>query len=179
MKSTRFPRLETARLRLTPLAESDFDDYAALHADPEVTRHLLWPPRSRERAWIDLAFQNGHWHFRGYGLWALRLRGSGAFVGAAGFSNPPGWPGFELSWVLARRWWGNGYATEAARAALDHAFTTLGQERVISLIDPANAPSIRVAERLGETLQGETQMSGRTFLIYAIHRQEAFSRRNG
>ncbi len=64
-------------------------------------------------------------------------------------------------------------------AALDHAFTTLGQERVISLIAPANAPSIRVAERLGETLQGETQMSGRTFLIYAIDRQEALSRRNG
>ena len=74
-----------------------------------------------------------------------------AIVGMIGFAAPEGWPGFEIAWTLARRWWGHGYATEGARTALDYAFTHLKKDRVISLIHPDNAASIRVAERIGSS----------------------------
>ena len=87
-----------------------------------------------------------------------------------GFSEPEGWPGCELAWMLARRWWGQGYATEGARAALDYAFTAAGKARVISLIRPDNRASIGVAERLGESVIGRHEMNGREFLVYGIDR---------
>ena len=74
-----------------------------------------------------------------------------------GFSEPEGWPGFELAWTLARRWWGQGYASEGARTALDYAFNVWKKERVISLVNPENRASIRVVERIGERLQGRIQ----------------------
>ena len=77
----------------------------------------------------------------------------------------------RASWKLARRWWGFGYATEAARAALSHAFTVWQRNRVISLIHPENRASIRVAERLGESLQGRTAVAGRELLVYGIDRE--------
>jgi RimJ/RimL family protein N-acetyltransferase len=73
--------------------------------------------------------------------------------------------------ALARRWWGQGYATEGARAALAHASTVLGKERIISLIHPENRASIRVAERIGERLQGRVQHLGREMLCYGVGRE--------
>jgi RimJ/RimL family protein N-acetyltransferase len=104
-------------------------------------------------------------------MWAVEQRESGAFVGVVGFAAPEGWPGFELAGKLARPWWGQGYATEAARAALAHAFTTLGQERVIGLIHPENRPSIRVAERIGLRLESRIDHLGREMLCYGIDRE--------
>ena len=148
MDSFLIPTLETERLWLRPLRESDADDYAALNADPEVMLHIgePWDP---ERSWRHLTFLLGHWLLRGTGSWAVEHKETGAFVGMVGFSSPEGWPGFELAWILARRYWGNGYATEAARAAMDHAFTAWTKDRIISLIAPDNHASIRVAERIG------------------------------
>jgi RimJ/RimL family protein N-acetyltransferase len=96
---------------------------------------------------------------------------TGTFVGIAGFADPYDWPGFELAGSLARRWWRHGYATEAGRAALAYAFTALNKDRVISLIHPENLASIRAAERLGETLQGRTEMMGHDRLVYGIDRE--------
>jgi RimJ/RimL family protein N-acetyltransferase len=169
MVSAHIPILETARLRLRPFRESDFDDYAEMCGDPEVSRHLS-VRFSREQAWRHLAFLIGHWEMRGCGMWAVEQRETGAFLGRIGFADPDGWPGCELAWALARRWWGYGYATEGARAALTHAFTELGKERVISLIREENLRSIRLAERLGESLRGRTAHMGREYLIYGIDR---------
>ena len=115
-----------------------------------------------------MAFLIGHWQLKGFGIWAVELKETGAFAGSVGFAEPDGWPGFELAWTLSRRWWGNGYATEAARAALRHAFAVWRKNRVISLIHPDNHASIRVAERLGETLQGRADLAGREMLRYGI-----------
>jgi RimJ/RimL family protein N-acetyltransferase len=158
--------LETERLLLRPLCGDDFEDYAALCADPEVARHLARGVFSREQAWRHLAFLIGHWQMLGYGMWALTERETGTFLGMTGFAEPDGWPGFELAWMLARRFWGRGYATEGARAALDYAFAVLKKPRVISLIHPANHASIRVAERLGESLQKQIEMQGREVLVF-------------
>jgi RimJ/RimL family protein N-acetyltransferase len=112
----------------------------------------------------------GHWQMRGCGIWAVEAKATAELLGTLGFSDPAGWPGFELAWTLARRFWGQGYATEGARAALVHAFTVLDRDRVISLIHPANQASIRVAERLGERLEGSVEMFGEERLVYAIGR---------
>lgn len=164
------PTLETERLRLRPLRRGDIDDYAALSADPEVMRHVggTW---DRGRSWRHLAFLIGHWPLGGSGMWALEQKETGAFVGLVGFAEPEGWPGFELAGKLARRWWGYGYASEGARAALAHAFTVLQKNRVISLVRPDNHASIRLVERLGERLEGRTVVAGTDYLVYGIERE--------
>jgi RimJ/RimL family protein N-acetyltransferase len=167
------PTLETERLRLRPFRPSDFTDYSAMYADPEVLRYLVGSggrPWARDRSWRHMAFLQGHWQLAGSGSWAVEHKASGAFVGVIGFSEPEGWPGLELAWTLARRWWGFGYATEGARAALAFAFTRWKRERVISLISPDNQRSIRVAERLGESLQGRISHNGVEMLCYGIDR---------
>jgi RimJ/RimL family protein N-acetyltransferase len=167
------PTLETERLRLRPLRGSDLDDYAALYADPEVLRFLGCGPEpwDRGRAWRHMAFLQGHWLLAGAGMWAVEQRETGAFLGVIGFAAPEGWPGFEIAWTLARRWWGQGYATEGAREALAYAFNILEKDRVISLIHPDNAASIRVAERIGERLQGRIHHFGRELLCYGVDRE--------
>ena len=167
--------LETERLRLRMWREeTDFDPYARVCADAEVMRFLSpqGKPLTRPEAWRQLAFLIGHWQLRGYGHWAVEEKASGRFVGRIGFLNPEGWPGFEIGWTLAREFWGKGYATEGARRALRYAFTEMGKEHVISLIHPENRNSIRVAERLGETLEGETEVVGIKVLIYGISRDK-------
>lgn len=172
MDDLEIPTLETERLRLRPFRGSDFDDYAAMCADPEVTRHLVGAvPFSREVAWRHMAFLVGHWQLRGSGMWAVEEKETGAFAGRIGFVDPEGWPGFELAWTLVQRFWGRGYATEGARAALAYAFTATRHDHVISLIQPVNRASIRLAERLGETLEGRTELMGKELLVYGIGRE--------
>jgi RimJ/RimL family protein N-acetyltransferase len=165
--------LETDRLVLRMLRESDLDAFAAMYADPEVMRYLgEGEPMLRAQAWRSLAMMVGHWHLRGYGLWAVEERASGHMIGRIGCWYPEGWPGFEVGWMLRRASWGLGYASEAARASAQFAFTQLQQPEVISLIHPENVPSIRVAERLGETLAGSTDVMGKTALVYRLTREE-------
>jgi RimJ/RimL family protein N-acetyltransferase len=165
--------LETERLILRMFREADFDAFAEMCADPEVMRYLGdGQPLERHMAWRRLAMMIGHWSLRGYGLLAVEERASGAFAGHIGFWNPEGWPGFELGWTLRRCYWGRGYATEGARAAIRFAFTQMGQPSVISLIHRDNAASIRVAERLGERLSGSTEVMGKSALVYRITRGE-------
>lgn len=167
------PILETEWLRLRSFRASDIDDYAALNANPEVLRYLGFSkePWDRERSWRHMAFMVGHWQLAGSGSWVLEHKETGAFMGVVGYFEPEGWPGLELAWKLVPRWWGCGYATEGARAALDCAFTVWKRDRVISLICPENLASIRVAERIGERLQGRTTVAGTEFLLYGIDRE--------
>ncbi len=163
--------LTTERLLLRMFRQDDFEAYAAICADPEVMRYLGdGKALSRWDAWRQMAMILGHWQLRGHGLWAVEERASGALIGRVGFFEPEGWPGFELGWMLRRASWGRGYAIEGARRALAHAFTEMDRRHVISLIRPANQPSIRVAERLGETLEGRTDLFGHAALVYGIDR---------
>jgi RimJ/RimL family protein N-acetyltransferase len=109
--------LETPRIRMPQFGESDWDAYAVMCADPEVMRHIgTGVVLTRDEAWRSIAGVLGHWQLRGYGMWALESKETGEFIGRVGFIDPPGWPGFELGWGLARAHWGRGYAIEAARA---------------------------------------------------------------
>lgn len=165
--------LETDRLLLRMFRQSDLDSYADMCADPETMRYIGdGQPQDRPAAWRVMAVIVGHWSLLGYGLWAVEERSSGALVGRVGCWNPEGWPDLEIGWTLHRSFWGRGYATEAARAALHFAFTELGRPHVVSLIHPDNARSIRVAERLGERPHGSTELMGRPVLVYRITRGE-------
>jgi RimJ/RimL family protein N-acetyltransferase len=148
----------------------DFATYEKMCADPEIMKYLGGRIFDRLEAWRHMAFLVGHWELRGYGHWAVEEKESGKFVGRIGFLNPEGWPGFEVGWTLAREAWGKGYATEGARRALDYAFNDLDKSHVISLIHPENKNSIKVAERLGEKLEGQTELLGHDVLIYGIDR---------
>jgi RimJ/RimL family protein N-acetyltransferase len=151
--------------------DSDTDAYAEMLADPEVMRFLGGgKPVSRIEAWRNMAMIVGHWHLRGYGMWAVEERESGELVGRVGCWRPEGWPGIEVGWTLRRAYWGRGYATEAARASLDYGFEKLNLTRIISLIAPDNVASIRVAERLGERPGGDCEVLGTKVVIYGIDR---------
>lgn len=163
--------LETERLILRMFREDDFDSYARICADPDVMRYLAeGKPYTRAEAWRHMAFLIGHWQLRGYGHWAVEEKASGHIIGRIGFLNPEGWPGFEIGWTLGREYWGKGYAAEGARRALHYAFTELDRDHVISLIHPDNQASIRVAERLGERLEGKADVFGKEVLVYGVMR---------
>lgn len=165
------PIIETDRLILREWCNDDFDTYAKMCADPEVMRYLgSGKPLDRFETWRHMAFLVGHWELLGFGHWAVEEKSSGSFAGRVGFLNPVGWPGFEIGWTLGREFWGKGYATEAARGALPFAFNELDRAHVISLIHPDNKASIHVAERLGESLEGKTELFGHEVLIYGIDR---------
>lgn len=166
---TRIPELESERLRLRAFRDDDLDAFHGIVADAEVMR-FMGGPRSRARAWADMAWSLGHWQLRGYGFWAVEEKASGALIGRIGLLNPEGWPGLEVGWLLGRAFWGRGYATEGGRAALAFAFEHLGVPEVISLIDPDNGASVCVAERLGEELRGQAQVEGVDALVYGIER---------
>ena len=162
--------LETDRLLLRAWRNEDFDSYAEMCADPDIMRFIGGKTLNRMEAWRQMAFLVGHWELLGYGHWAVEEKTSGKFAGRLGFLNPAGWPAFEIGWTLGRAFQGKGYATEGAKRALQYAFEELDKDHVISLIDPLNKASIRVAERLGEKLEGETELMGRNVLIYGIDR---------
>jgi RimJ/RimL family protein N-acetyltransferase len=164
--------IETERLVLRTFRESDTDAYAEMVGDAEVMRFLGGKVMSRQEAWRNMAMVLGHWGLRGYGFWAVEERESGEMIGRVGCWRPEGWPALEVGWTLRRAYWGRGYATEAARASLEHAFDALGETHVVSLIDPNNSASIRVAERLGERPEGEWEVFGIKVLIYGIDREE-------
>ncbi|WP_017316301.1 GNAT family N-acetyltransferase [Mastigocladopsis repens] len=167
------PQLETQRLLLRGFREEDLGAYAEMCSNADVMRYIAaGKPLSREESWRNMAMIVGHWQLRGYGMWAVEERSSGEMIGRIGCWQPEGWPGFEIGWTLRRGYWGRGFATEAAKAAMDYAFGNLQQSHVISLIRPENAPSIRVAQKLGEKPQGKTELFGSEAVIYGISRED-------
>jgi RimJ/RimL family protein N-acetyltransferase len=167
------PTIETERLTLRPFREADATALFEISQDPDVVRFVgdRHVPTLQE-AWRAVAGWIGHWALRGYGQWAIEERSSGRFIGRAGIINPADWPGPEVGYLLGRPWWGHGYATEAATAAMDWGFREIGFTDLLSLIDPENHASIAVATRLGETLRGETEVMGHHVLVYGISRAD-------
>jgi RimJ/RimL family protein N-acetyltransferase len=163
--------LETERLILRPLTGDDFDDYAAMMADPQVADGLAEPVgRSPADAWRSLAVFIGHREIRGYSHWAVVERATGRFAGRAGPWRPHGFPGLGVGWCFARAHWGKGYATEAARAAIAYCFGDLDAEEVISVIRPGNTRSVAVAERIGHRFLREVDYKGGPALVYGQRR---------
>jgi RimJ/RimL family protein N-acetyltransferase len=170
------PTLTADRFILRAFREDDVPALTALHSDAEVMRYLRpggVPETSPRKAWDYMAVQMGHWLLKGYGKWAMADARTDELIGRVGYFDAPyEWPGLELGWTISRHLWGQGYAGEAARMALNWGFETLDRDEIISAINPKNAPSIRVAERLGEKPVREYVMGGDTYRIYGITRDE-------
>jgi RimJ/RimL family protein N-acetyltransferase len=161
------PELETERLRLRGWRDQDQDAFARILAEPLVAQGMgaaagLTPGE----AWRHMAQMAGHWELRGFGNWVLEELDTGDVVGRAGLYFPAGWPDLEVGWLVAREHWGKGYAPEAARASASWAHGELGRDHIISVIDPSNARSIRVAEKIGETLEGQFRYLQFELLVY-------------
>ncbi len=146
--------LTTERLLLRDWRETDREPWVAMNADPEVMRYF---PSTRSRADSDQAMDRFQAMLRrqGYGLWAVEVPATGEFIGFVGL-NPapddyPAAPAMEIGWRLARSSWGHGYATEAARAVLAHAFGPIGFTDLVSFTTVTNTPSRRVMEKIGMT----------------------------
>ena len=148
------PELTTERLLLRRWKDSDLAPFAELNADPEVMRHIR-DPMSREESDAFAARIEEHLETDGYGLWAVEVRETGAFVGFTGLAQQtfeaPFNPSVEVGWRLAREAWGHGYATEAGAAALDFAFDVLELDEVVSITTTSNMRSMAVMRRLGMT----------------------------
>jgi RimJ/RimL family protein N-acetyltransferase len=151
------PTIHTERLILRPPTMADFDRWAELMADPEASRYIGGAV-SKSMAWRALMAMAGAWTLTGVGMFSVIDRHSGRWLGRIGPWQPHDWPGTEVGWSLHPDAHGKGYATEAARAAIDYAFDTLGWTEVIHCIDPDNVPSQKVAERLGSRLRGPGRM---------------------
>lgn len=148
------PVLETERLRLRPFERRDFDAVAAYKADPEVM-HFTGGTETRPAAWKSLAAMAGSWQLNGYGYFCVADKQSDACLGHCSLFYPVDWPGQEIGYTLARSAQGKGYAAEASRAALRYAYTELGWETAISVIDRDNTASQSVARKLGAKLEQE------------------------
>ena len=160
--------IETERLLLRQFLESDLDEYARMCAEPEVMRYIGdGRTLARDEAWRSMASALGHWVLRGYGLYACEEKVTGRFVGRVGLINPEGWPGMEAGWMIGRDSWNRGYATEAATAVVTMAYGALATTRLISLIRPENAASIRVAEKLGAVVEKTITLMGTEAVVYA------------
>ncbi|WP_426566812.1 kynureninase [Angustibacter sp. McL0619] len=176
----RFDELRTSRLLLRHWTDADRRPYAALNADPEVMRHFPHPlDRASSDAMVDRL--ESALDERGWGLWAVERLDTGDFIGFTGLSPaddlPPS-PCVEVGWRLARAHWGQGFAPEAARAALEVGFDGLGLDEVVSFTTTANARSRRVMTKLGLTHRPERDFDhprtpgwhGQRHVLYAISR---------
>lgn len=166
------PAIETARLCLRGFTATDVTAQAAMLGDPEVMRHLGGPAQSREQAWRRLLAGAGMWPVLGYGYWAVERRTDGAMIGQVGFGDfnrdlEPSITGIpEMGWVFAASAHGQGYAAEAAAAALEWGDRMLPGHSFAAIIDPANHPSIRLARKLGFGEEQEARYEGAPILLF-------------
>ena len=152
--------LRTPRLLLREWRDEDREPFAAMCADPEVMRYYLRPfaDRAASDAWID--GMRRHYDEHGFAYWAVELPGEASLIGGIGLTRvrSPGYPfapAVEIGWRLARPYWGQGYASEAARTVLDDGFGRLGLGEIVAFTVPANRRSWRVMEWLGMTCDPE------------------------
>ncbi len=152
------PVLTTVRLTLGPLGTQHIAPLTAFFASDRA--RFVGGPKTAAQTWRHLACEIGHWSLRGYGRFAVSETDTGAFVGVIGPWFPEGWPEPELGWDLMDGFEGRGYATEAAAATRAWAYGYCGWTTAISLVDPANTASARVATRLGAMHERDHDLAG-------------------
>lgn len=163
--------LETRRLTLRTFEPADFEDLYCQMSDPDVMRY--YPAvLSKEDCenWLQGILRD--YQVNGFGMLAVHLRETCEYVGQAGIMRrlADGCEHYYISYLMCRRYWGHGYATEAARRILDYGFETLGIHRIEALIIPDNTRSVRLAERLGMRYGSTTEHQGREHCVYTLTR---------
>ena len=163
--------LDTERLLLRQYTLGDLDSLELILSDP-VTMEFYPAPLDRQGAqdWIERNLKRYQQY--GFGKWAMVLKSSGEFIGDCGcvMQEVDGRNEIEVGYIVRRDFWGKGYAPEAARACIDHAFVQLGADRVISMIRPENQRSRRVAEKNGMNCERTVFWRGYDHCVYARKR---------
>jgi RimJ/RimL family protein N-acetyltransferase len=167
--TTSVPRLQTERLLLREYRPEDFDAFAGHFADPVSAAHLI--PTDRQTVWRIFCSSAGLWLIHGAGWWAVEERRTGQLVGNVGAFFREEADVMELGWNTYRAFWGQGFAGEAAAAAMHYALEIRGEPKVGALISAANESSLRVAKRLGLTYETETEIYGKAVGSYTRTRE--------
>lgn len=165
------PTVTTDRLVLRGHRIEDFDESIAMWSDPKVVRYVGGKPFTREGVWSMRLRYAGHWALMGYGYWVVEERASGRFVGEVGFAEMKreivpsieGCP--EAGWVLSPWSHGQGFATEAVRAALTWGAERFGPIDTVCIIDPDNVASLGVAKKCGYEVELETVYKGEPIVV--------------
>jgi RimJ/RimL family protein N-acetyltransferase len=166
------PILETERLLLRGYTAADLEPQAAMLGDPDVMRHVGGKPISREEAWRKLLAGPGLWALLGYGYWIVERKSDGAYLGQIGFADfkrdmRPSIEGLpEMGWMFAPHAHGQGFATEAVTAAIRWGDSALAGQEFVAIIDAANSPSIRVAERCGFSVREDAVYKGEPIQLF-------------
>lgn len=158
----------TSRLRLEPIEQRHADDLFALYRDPAVAEwYGAW---TRPQIDVEVARMARGWEVDGVHKWMAYHRETGERVGRGGLSriDIDGLPRLELGWVLHRRFWGQGYATEIGRAGLEMAFGELAASEVVSFTEEHNLRSRAVMERLGFQFRKPITHGGEQFVLYVL-----------
>ena len=167
------PVIETERLKLRPWRSADIVPNTAMLADPASGRFITADGKPVTDSWIgwrNAAILAGHWVLHSVGMFVVEERQTGRYVGRVGPWFPPGWPGFEVGWGIAREFRGKGYALEAARAAIDWSFATFDIDEIIHVIDRENTASQAVARRLGAEKWREIDLFGHVADVWLTRR---------
>jgi len=165
--------IETPRLILRLFSPNDLDELAAINADPIGMRYIgNGQPQSREQTQIRLNAILEHYEQHGFGLFAMAYKTSDEFVGFCGLQHLDNTSEIEVGYRLARRFWGMGLATEAARASLHYGFEQLGLKRIVAVIQPPNGPSKSVAKKIGMKHVKNAHFYNTDVEYYAITREE-------
>ena len=163
--TTTVPRLTTARLRLREPRHADFERFAANAADPLAREHIGGPLVRRE-AWRHFIGLSGTWLLHGTGWWMVEEPALGA-VGTVGVFQRDDAMSLEIGWSIDRPHWGKGYASEAARAALEFAADGPRGERIIAYVGVGNAASNAVAAKIGMKREAEVDFYDSKHWLYA------------
>ncbi len=167
------PAITTGRLLLRRWRSDDVGPFAAMCSDPEVMRYIgSGDTRTREQAAAAILAFEREWEEKGYGLFAVEVLGSNQLIGFSGLAEPTFlpeiMPSIEVGCRFARQSWGNGFATEAARAALDFGLVKLGMPEIVSIHQVGNHASGRIMQKLGMRFDRETfdRTCGRLVRVY-------------
>jgi RimJ/RimL family protein N-acetyltransferase len=161
-------QLETERLLLRPMLETDMDALLLIFTDPKVMAAFQHPPFTREQMQRWLQRNLDHQDQFGYGLFSVILKEKGELIGDCGLEQMDDQGGVELGYDFRSDFWNRGFATEAVCAVRDYAFHVLKLPRLISLIRVGNLPSKRVAEKVGMTLAEEITRYGNQYWKYSL-----------
>lgn len=170
--------LETDRLWLCPWEPADVAAARPIFGDPEVMRYINGGvPCSDDQIRESIFRQQNHFRSRGFCLWKLLLKSDARLIGDCGLQplELDGVSEVEIGWRLAKDQWGQGFATEAAHAALQHAVEYAHLERVIAIAMPENRASLCIMEKLGMNYERATQKDGFSIVVYARHFGERLS----
>ncbi len=170
------PVVETPRLRLRGHVAEDLSAALSLWSDPVVTRFIGGRPFTHEEVWQRLQRYAGSWVLLGHGFWVIEEKASGRMIGEIGVMDakrdidPPFGEDRELGWALSPEAHGKGFASEALQAAIAWEKQTFDAPCVVCMIDPANTPSIRLAQKFGFTERTRTTYKGTPTILFERRR---------